>query len=74
MSRTEFLNRIDNLLEVEPGTLTGGERLENLEGWNSLSVIGFMALANDEFGTVLSPRKIADCRTVGDLVTLVIPE
>ena len=70
MDRTEFLLVIDELLEVDPGTLKGTERLDELESWNSLAVIGFMAIVSERFGTIVQPKKISACTTVEDLVIL----
>lgn len=72
MDESGFLKQLDSLLELDEGTLTGAEKLVDLEAWSSLSVIGFMALVNDEFGAVVSPRKIAECTTVSDLVKLAL--
>ena len=72
MDQMGFLRLRDSLLELEPGTLVGSEKLADLEAWSSLSVIGYMALVNDEFGTVVSPKRIADCVTVNDLVSLAL--
>ena len=70
MKRSEFLLSLDELLELEPGTVKGSETLENLEGWNSLAVIGLMALMDERFGVSLQPRRIAACTTVADLMAL----
>src|SRR5579862_8971894 len=56
LDRASLLARFHELLELVPGALHGEERLDELEGWTSLAVIGFMALSNEEFGIVLSPR------------------
>jgi acyl carrier protein len=70
MERSELLRQLDELLELEPGTLKGGEALEGLENWNSLAVIGFMALMNDHFGIIVSPRQISACTTIDQLLAL----
>jgi acyl carrier protein len=70
MDRPQLLSLLDELLELEPGTLTGSERLDSLENWNSLAVIGFMAIVNDHFGAILLPRQISACTTIEDLVNL----
>lgn len=70
MERSEFLLSLDELLELEPGTVRGSEALDNLEGWNSLAVISFMALVDEHFGVSLQPRQIAACTTVADLMGL----
>jgi len=57
MSRDELILRLDELLEFPPGTLTGAEKLEDLEKWDSLAMVGYMALVDEHFGIQLSPRQ-----------------
>ncbi len=70
MTRQEFLLEMDDILELPAGTLQGPERLENLEEWNSTALIGFLALADTNNGTQISPRQIVNCATVDDLLGL----
>jgi len=57
------------LLELPAGTLSGPENLEDLENWNSLAMVEYIALA-DSNGAKVSPRQIRDCETVDDLAKL----
>jgi acyl carrier protein len=70
MTRPEFLVLIDDLLELPHGTLTGEEKLENLEGWNSLALICYMSLVDEHTGVKLSPRQFVSCESVNDLLAL----
>jgi acyl carrier protein len=69
MTREEFLRELDDILELASGTLNGAEKLEELEQWNSMAMISFIALA-DNNGTTVSPRLIAKCATINDLLEL----
>jgi acyl carrier protein len=70
LQKAEFFLLLDELLELEPGTVKGSETLDSLEGWNSLAIISLMALMDERFGVNLQPRRIAACTTVADLVAL----
>jgi acyl carrier protein len=70
MSRDEFLLEMDQFLGLAPGTLQGNEKLEELEQWDSLSLISFIALADANSGVTVSPAQIVNCTTVGDLLRL----
>jgi acyl carrier protein len=70
MTREEFLSSLDELVELPPGTLKGPEKLADLEQWSSVAVIDFIALVDTNNGLKLSPREIANCSTVSDLLTL----
>jgi acyl carrier protein len=71
LQTNEFLSTLDELLELDKGTLKGSEALDSLVEWNSLAVISFMALVDENFGISLPPQQIAACSTVADLVSLV---
>lgn len=71
MNPPEFLNGLAEILEVPQGSLTGEEKLDSLEGWNSMSMVSFIAFADEHFGKTLSPRQFAGCETIGDLGRLV---
>jgi hypothetical protein len=70
MSRPEFLKSVDEILELPPGTLEGPEQLDDFPLWDSTAMISFMALADTNNGTHLSPREMGRCKTVDDLLQL----
>lgn len=70
MTREEFLTQLDELLELPAGTLQGGEKLEELERWDSLAMVSFIALADEHCNIRLSPRQFVTCNTINDLVQL----
>jgi acyl carrier protein len=69
MTQAEFLASMDELLELPAGTLTGSEKLEDLEAWDSMAMVGFIALA-DSNGAKVAARQVAGCDTVADLMPL----
>jgi len=71
MNPSEFYLKLDEMLELPAGTLQGNEVLEQLEGWDSVAVITFIAMADSEFGAMLPPKEIAACHSVSDLADLV---
>lgn len=70
MTRAEFLESLDELFELPAGTLRGSENLEDIEQWNSMAMIEFIALVDSNGGGKLSPRQIAGSTTVSDLLRL----
>jgi acyl carrier protein len=70
MNRSQFLRQLDELLELEPGTLKGDEVLAELDGWGSLALLGYMGIVNENFGLIVSPAQISSCSTVDDLLAL----
>jgi len=71
MTRQAFLNLLEEIVEEPTGSLSGSEKLmEQAAGWNSLAVVSFIGMVDEQFGVTLSPQAIADCKTVNDLITL----
>ena len=70
MTRTEFLLEMDEILDLPAGTLRGHEKLEELQNWDSTSLITFIALAETNNGVSVSPGQIVTCSTVADLLRL----
>lgn len=70
MTQEEFLQKLSEMLEVEP-VLTGAEVLSDMKIWDSVSVITFQAFADAECGVVVAPMDIGKCHTVRDLFALV---
>jgi acyl carrier protein len=71
MNKKEFFLLIDELLENEPGTITGEEILAHLSKWDSLAVIGFIAVLDQHFSASVPAAQILGCKTVADLADLV---
>ena len=71
MNKVEFLNGLEEIMELDENSLTGSETLKELEVWDSLAVLGFIAMIDNNFGVTLDVKKITDCVTVEDLMSLV---
>jgi acyl carrier protein len=72
MNKQDFLLNINELLELESGTTVDlDSQLAGIESWDSLTVVGFIALIDEKFELVVPASKIANCNTVGDLMVLV---
>ena len=70
MTESDFLREFEEILEVDAGSLNSEIKLSELEEWNSLGVISFIAMVDDRVGLTLNARKIQDCTTVRDLMGL----
>ena len=70
MTTHEFLLEMDEILGLPAGTLRGHEKLEELENWDSTSLITFIAMADSNSGVSISPAQIVNCVTVADLLKL----
>ena len=59
-----------NAMEIPPGSLTGQERLSEIENWDSLALLNLMALLHSRYGITLSPETILACDTMRDVERL----
>ncbi|MBP1778947.1 MAG: hypothetical protein H6Q86_4958 [candidate division NC10 bacterium] len=64
------LDMVSEITETDRGTLTGSTALGDIP-WDSLAVVGFIAAADEAFGKVLSPGRVAACATIADLAAVV---
>lgn len=71
MTRKDFLLKLDSLMERPPGTTRPDEVLEQMEAWDSLTLMGFIALVDSEFSKRVAGPQLAACKTVDDLMKLV---
>ena len=70
MEKKDFLRLLDELFELDDGTLTGDHALQEIPGWSSLTLIGLIALIDREFEIPLAPDPILKCQTVDELIAL----
>jgi acyl carrier protein len=70
MTQTEFLAHVDDVLELESGTVQLDDDLES-HGWSSLSRVSFIAMVDEEFGLEVSGRDLAQSVKVRDLLQFV---
>ena len=61
---------MDEILGLPSGTLRGHEKLEELQNWDSTTLITLMSLAETNNGVNMSLQQIVGCSTVGDLLRL----
>lgn len=73
MNKKEFLAELEDILEVDEGTLSFDQQVSELEDWDSLAVISFIAMADENFDVILDGEQLLGVRTIDDLYALVAP-
>jgi acyl carrier protein len=73
MTREEMLGQLERMVEAAPGTLRGPEQLVELPGWDSLTQLEFVVRVERATGVRVTAVRVAACRTVDELLTLVAP-
>jgi acyl carrier protein len=70
MTRREFLLEMDEILGLLAGTLRGDERLDELQNWDSTTLVELIILAETANDADISFEEVVNCTTVGDLLRL----
>lgn len=70
MTSSNFLRALEESLELESGSVSGNEKLNDVDWWDSLAALTFMAVADQELQTIISGEQLASCNTVPDLLRL----
>jgi len=71
MKKQLFLNKICEILEIDINSLVGDESLDSLDNWDSLAVISFIALADEELSIIVDADKLSSAESISDLLSLV---
>ncbi|WP_413373914.1 acyl carrier protein [Paenibacillus taichungensis] len=62
------LNLLEDILELEQGSLEVTTDLESLESWDSLAAISLIALVDEHFEKRLTGAMIKEFKTVQDII------
>ena len=71
MGEKEILSELELIIEADPATLQANAELAQLDRWDSIAVVSFMAIADEKFGVILSAKELEKAATVADLINLV---
>jgi acyl carrier protein len=71
MTRNEFLLEIEEILGLNPGTLKGNEKFEDLENLDSTVLVSLITMAESRGNTEITLDQAVNCSTVADLLRLV---
>ncbi len=71
MDREKFLEIFSTSTETKIGAYSMESRLPDIEAWDSIAVLNFIALIEDSCGVILSPDRIDGSVTLKDLYDVV---
>ena len=74
MTTQEKLVALEDIMELDEGTLKPETSLDDIEEWDSLSALSFVVLLGDEFGRKITGQQIRDSKTVQDLLDVMEAE
>ncbi|MWV46623.1 acyl carrier protein [Paenibacillus sp. HJL G12] len=73
MTKNEFLKRLEEqvIMPDEEIILTPDTVLDDLEEWDSLAAVAFLAFSDRELGVHVNPDQLKNCKFVRDIINLV---
>lgn len=70
MTKQDFIRELESVLELDVNSIDEDQVLADLDNWDSLSIMTFIAMVDEKCGVTLSASKLADAKSVTDLITL----
>ena len=68
MTIKEKLAKLEEMLEMDEGTLKAESNLEDIENWDSMAKLSLIVLMDDEFGKTLKSEDIKAFKTIQDIL------
>lgn len=72
MMEKERIEMLEEMMELEGGTLTPETVLADLEEWDSIAVISFIALMDEEFNKQIRGSQIKEFKIVADALAVMV--
>ncbi len=67
----KFIAELENVLEVDGGSLSMETVLQGHDKWDSLAVVATMAMIDEHFGIAVEAKKLSAAKTVADVYALI---
>lgn len=74
MDEKQFLTNMEELLELDPGSLRLEQTLASTGKWDSLNFVSFLAMAHSKYGLKITPGELRACQTLSDAMRLLKPQ
>ena len=68
MDIKEKLAALEDMMDLDEGTLTPETALEDIEEWDSLSALSYVVMMKDDFGKKVSGAEVRAFKTVKDII------
>lgn len=68
-----FIRRFENAIGLASGSLALDSELARFREFDSMNRLMVLAMCDHDYSVVISPADLDKCRTVGDVLKLVVP-
>ena len=74
METKDKLALLEDIMELDEGSLTPETRLDELDEWDSLSALSFVIMLGDEFNRKISGQEVRAFERIQDMLAVMEPE
>lgn len=71
MKEKEVLSLLEEIMELEENELERNTDLTNIEDWDSLAVLSFIAMIKKRYNLMIKSEDMRKVKTVSDIMNLV---
>ena len=71
MTRKEIIEMIEDMLDVEVGSLNEGSILAEIPEYDSMTKLSLIVMCDDEFGKKLTGERIVEFSTIKDILDFI---
>lgn len=72
MDLKKKMRLIEEMLEVEKGSLNSETLLEDIEEWDSMAALSLIVLLEENFNKIILGKEIRALKTVGDILKTMV--
>lgn len=65
----ELYTELEDILELEEGTLKGSDEFRSFENWDSMANLSVIAMLDESFNVTIATQDFKNLITVNDLLT-----
>ena len=69
MTIDEKIAVLEDMLELENGTLTVETKLSTVDEFDSMAKLSLIVISDEEFGKKLTGEQLREFKTIGDILT-----
>lgn len=70
MSEQEKLSILENMMDMEEGSLSADMPLDDVTEWDSMAMLSLIVLMDDEFEQAITAEQIRQLKKVADILVL----
>ena len=70
MNRQDKIKLMEEVMDLEEGTLSENQALASYDEWDSLSALAFMSIMTSKFHKNIRPSELTNLVTVADAIDL----